>query len=255
MKYKVSRFMETNLLRKADAVFTICQGLRRDIISRDIPADKITVIPNCVEADLFSNVSYDTEIADKYMLRNKKVFGFIGSFYKYEGLDLLIESFAEAIWNIEDARLLLVGDGEEKDRLIKKTMSMGLNGKVIFTGKVPHEEIKKYYSVIDVLVYPRKKMRLTDLVTPLKPLEAMAMGKAVIGSDVGGIKELITDGKDGFLFKAEDIDDLSRLMLRITADRDRLQDISRAAIETVHTKHKWESAVKRYLPVYERLLK
>jgi glycogen(starch) synthase len=255
LRYKMSRVIETSVLRKADALFTICEGLRKEMISRGIPADKITVIPNCVDADFSSYGAYDTEIADNLTLRNKKVFGFIGSFYKYEGVDLLIGSFADVIGHMQDARLLLVGDGEEKERLFRKTMSMGLGGKVIFTGKVPHEKIRRYYSVMDVLVYPRRRMRLTELVTPLKPLEAMAMGKLVIGSDVGGIRELITSGKDGFLFRAEDSNDLSRLMLQVAADKESLQDISSAAVETIQTRHKWESAVKRYLPVYERLLK
>ncbi len=255
LKYKVSRFIETNLFRKADAVFTICEGLKRDIISRGISGERVTVIPNCVDADSFFPVSYDMEIAGKYDLRNKIVYGFIGSFYKYEGVDLLIESFAEVLRDIKDARLLLVGDGEEKEKLIEKTRILGLDGKIIFTGKVPHEEVKKYYSVVDVLVYPRKRIRLTELVTPLKPLEAMAMGKVVVGSDVGGIMELITDGKDGFLFKAGDTDALSRLMRRIAVNGENLQGISKTAIETVKKKHQWESAVKRCLPVYEGLLK
>ncbi len=254
LRYKMSRIIETNVLRKADAVFTICEGLRKEMILRNISADKITVIPNCVDADFFFNGAYDTEIADRHTLRNKKVFGFIGSFYKYEGIDLLIGSFADVIRQMKDARLLLVGDGEEKERLFRKTLAMGLGGKVIFTGKVPHEKIKRYYSVIDVMVYPRKRIRLTELVTPLKPLEAMAMGKVVIGSDVGGMRELITSGKDGFLFKAEDSNDLPRLMLQVAADKENLQDISRAAVETIQTRHQWESAVKRYLPVYESLL-
>ena len=255
LQYRASRFIETNLLKKVDAVFTICEGLKRDMTSRGISGDRITVIPNCVDADLFYPISYDMEIAGKYNLRNKIVYGYIGSFYKYEGVDLLIESFAGVLKDIKDARLLLVGDGEEKEKLIEKTSILGLDGKIIFTGKVPHEEVKKYYSVVDILVYPRKSMRLTELVTPLKPLEAMAMGKVVVGSDVGGIMELITDGKDGFLFKAGDTDALSRLMRRIAVNGENLQGISKTAIETVKKKHQWESAVKRCLPVYERLLK
>jgi len=255
LQHRASRFIETNLLKKVDAVFTICEGLKRDMISRGISGDRITVIPNCVDADSFYPVSYDMEIAGKYNLRNKIVYGYIGSFYKYEGVDLLIESFAGVLKDIKDARLLLVGDGEEKEKLIEKTSILGLDGKIIFTGKMPHEEVKKYYSVVDILVYPRKRMRLTELVTPLKPLEAMAMGKVVVGSDVGGIMELITDGENGFLFKAGDTEALSRLMHSIAVNRKNLQGISKTAIETVMEKHLWESAVKRCLPVYERLLK
>jgi glycosyltransferase involved in cell wall biosynthesis len=154
----------------------------------------------------------------------------------------------------KNAKLMLVGDGPEKDVLQDKIKKMELHNTIILTGKVPHDEITKYYSVMDILVYPREKMRLTDLVTPLKPLEAMAMGKIVIGSDVGGLRELITDRKDGFLFRAGDCDVLSKLLTELAFKKGDYQEISKAAIETVQKKHRWEMAVARYLPVYKRLL-
>lgn len=252
-KYKVSRFLETELVKRVDALFTICEGLRKELVSRGLSADKVTIVSNCVDTGYFSPVEYDEEIADKYGLRDKVVYGFIGSFYHYEGIDLLIDSYRKVLEKKNDVRLLLVGDGPEKNSLDKKAQEMGLQNQVIFTGKVPHEVIKRYYSVMDILVYPRKKMRLTELVTPLKPLEAMAMGKVVVGSDVGGIKELVTHNKDGFLFKTEDIEDLSRVLVYLTDHRKDLDNISKAAMETVLRQHKWELEVEKYLPVYERL--
>jgi PEP-CTERM/exosortase A-associated glycosyltransferase len=255
LKYQVSRFLETRLFRNVDAVFTICEGLKNEIVSRGMPDEKITIIPNCVDAVAFSPLAYDLETAEKYELKDKMVYGFIGSFYHYEGLDLLIEAFSKVLEKVKNARLLLVGGGPEKENLIEKARSMNLLRHIVFTGKVPHEEVKKYYSVIDVLVYPRKSMRLTELVTPLKPLEAMAMGKVVVGSDVGGIKELVTHNQDGFLFKAGNVDELAGLLIQLAFNIERLNSISKTAIETVRRKHNWESAVKRYLPVYERLLR
>lgn len=253
-KYKISNFLETRLMKRVDALFTICDSLKQDIVSRGIPEDKVTVIPNCVDTGTFSPVEYDLTIADRYELTDKIVYGFIGSFYHYEGIDLLIDSYMKVLENRRDTRLLLVGDGPERNALYERAGKMGLLGCVIFTGKIPHEQIKRYYSVIDILVYPRKRMRLTELVTPLKPLEAMAMGKIVVGSDVGGIRELITHNKDGFLFMAEDIDDLSRLLTDLAINQ-KCQEISKAAIETVQRKHRWDSAVKRYLPVYEKCIR
>ncbi|MBI4687016.1 MAG: glycosyltransferase, exosortase A system-associated, partial [Nitrospirae bacterium] len=254
-KYRVSRFIETELLKRVDSLFTICEGLKGEMISRGIGDDRITVIPNCVDAELFTSVQRNEDIVKKYSLENKIVFGFIGSFYHYEGLDILIDGFQRLVPKINNAKLLLVGDGSEKDNLYKKVKEKGLHNDIIFTGKVPHAEVKSYYSVIDFLVYPRESMRLTELVTPLKPLEAMAMGKIVAGSDVGGIKELVTNGKDGFLFKAGDTEDLSRLLIELAVNRENLKAVSSAAIQTVRMKHNWESAVKRYLPVYGKLVK
>jgi glycosyltransferase involved in cell wall biosynthesis len=187
-------------------------------------------------------------------LKNQTVFGFIGSFYHYEGLDILIDSFSNVLRNNRDTKLLLVGDGPERTALTVKVQELGLSEQVIFTGKIPHDQIKRYYSVMDILVYPRRRMRLTELVTPLKPLEAMAMGKVVVGSDVGGIKELITHDQNGFLFRADDTADLSKVLSELAAGRKDLHGISADAIETVRKNHDWKAVVGRYLPVYEKLV-
>jgi glycogen synthase len=253
MKYRISKKLETGLFRKVSAIFTICEGLKGDMIGRGIPDDKIIIIPNCVDAEAFAPLSYDGEIAERLGVKGGTVFGFIGSFYRYEGLGLLLESFAKALGKGMKARLLLVGDGPESGVLHRKAEEMGLLGPVIFTGKVPHHEVNRYYSVIDALVYPRISMRLTELVTPLKPLEAMAMGKVVVGSDVGGIKELITNGRDGFLSKAGDGEALAGLLLDLASGGKDTGAIVAQAMESVRMKHDWKSAVERYLPVYERL--
>jgi PEP-CTERM/exosortase A-associated glycosyltransferase len=253
-KYRVSRFVETFLIKRVDALFTICEGLRKELITRGIFDDKIVVIPNCVDTVYFSPVPYDEEIASRYGLKDKIVCGFIGSFYDYEGVDLLLEGYKRVLEIRKDVKLFLVGDGLEKDNLQEKASKMGLTDSAVFTGKVPHEQIKRYYSVMDILVYPRKKLRLTELVTPLKPLEAMSLGKVVVGSDVGGIKELITPDQDGFLFQAEDLDDLVRVLRYLIDHKKDLNAISKAAVETIQKRHRWELAVKKYLPVYERLI-
>lgn len=255
LKYRISKFMETNLFKQADAIFTICEGLKNEIVSRGLPDKKITIIPNCVDTGLFCSCNYDEEIANGYNLQGKKVFGFIGSFYNYEGIDLLIDAYQKIFQQKNDVKLILVGDGPEKNALFTKVVHLGLQDHVIFTGKVPHEQIKRFYSIIDVLVYPRKSIRLTELVTPLKPLEAMAMGKIVVGSDVGGIRELVTHNKDGFLFKAEDVGELAKLLNELTVNKENLDKVSIAAIDKVTKKHKWELSVKNYLPVYERLIR
>jgi len=253
LKYRMSKMLETSLLRDADAIFTICDGLKADIGARGIRSDKITIIPNCVDAEAFAPLERDRELAARLGLEGKTVFGFIGSFYHYEGLLMLLESFAKALEGGMDARLLLVGSGPEHEEVQRRAAQMGLIGPVVITGKVPHEEVNRYYSLIDVLVYPRLSMRLTELVTPLKPLEAMAMGKVVLGSDVGGIKELVNHGQDGFLFPAGDVGALSCLLKELASGGKDLAGISARAMQTVHLKHNWGRAVERYLPVYRRL--
>ena len=110
--------------------------------------------------------------------------GFLGSFYAYEGLDLLIKALVQIRQTLPDTCLLLVGGGPQQQALQQLVQQLKLEEAVIMPGRVPHQEVMKYYSLVDLLVYPRKAMRLTELVTPLKPLEAMAMGKALVLSDV-----------------------------------------------------------------------
>lgn len=254
-KYRISRFIETRLLKKVDAVFTISNAMRKEMVARGIPEEKIVIIPNGVDTKQFSTVPYDEALSEQTNIRGKKVIGFIGSFYHYEGIDILIDAFSEILGKDKDVALMLVGDGPEYAKLRETANKKGLNGRVIFTGKVPHNDIRRYYSVMDVLVYPRRSMRLTELVTPLKPLEAMALGKVVAGSDVGGIRELIENEVNGILFKPDSAESLSVKLVELLSNPALLETLSTQAVIYVNRERSWDKIIKRYLPVYKRLLK
>ncbi|MEJ2347450.1 MAG: glycosyltransferase, exosortase A system-associated, partial [Gammaproteobacteria bacterium] len=201
IRYRLTRSLETRVLRRASAVTTICEGLRGDIVSRGIPAERVTVIPNAVDIDAFSvGQPRDLELARTLGLTGKVVVGFIGSFYAYEGLNLLVQAMPAILSGNPDVRVVLVGGGPEADTLKGLAHNLGLDEKIEFVGRVPHDQVQRYYNLIDLFVYPRLSMRLTDLVTPLKPLEAMAQGRVVLASDVGVHGELIRDGDTGVLF-------------------------------------------------------
>jgi glycosyltransferase involved in cell wall biosynthesis len=153
-----------------------------------------------------------------------------------------------------DIRILLVGGGPQEDELKSLTARMGLQGKVIFTGRVPHDQVRRYYNLIDILVYPRLPMRLTDLVTPLKPLEAMAQGRLVAASDVGGHLELIQDGKTGVLFKAGDSDALAARILSLISSSHTWAGLRAAARCFVETQRNWAGSVAGYKEIYRTLL-
>lgn len=125
---------------------------------------------------------------------------------------------------------------------------------MVFTGRVPHEQVQRYYSIIDVLVYPRLSMRLTDLVTPLKPLEAMAQGKLLAASDVGGHRELIRDGHNGVLFKTNDPRSLAEKVNALLQAPARWPALRQAGREYVETERNWVRSVAGYRPVYQELL-
>lgn len=254
-KYKLSRLIETRLFKNVDAIFTICGGMKSEIVNRGVPESKITVIPNGVDTKKFSFMGRDKDLVKQLKINGRNVIGFIGSFYHYEGIDLLIDAFARILREDNDVILLLVGEGPEYMRMREKTDKMSLNGYVTFTGKIPHQEIKRYYSLMDILVYPRKSIRLTELVTPLKPLEAMAMGKVVVGSDVGGMKELIRDGHNGVLFESDRVESLVKKLLGLISNPGLREGLSREAVMYVRKERNWDNIIHRYIPVYERVLK
>ncbi|AOW23050.1 glycosyltransferase WbuB [Sphingomonas melonis TY] len=253
-KYRVTRAMESWAVQRADAVAVICEGLRGDLIARGVAADKIVVSPNGVDLTLFGEpVARDPALAASLGLEDAETIGFIGSFYDYEGLDDLIAAMPALVTARPKARLLLVGGGPMEVALRAQAAASPAADAIRFVGRVPHTEVERYYALVDVLAYPRKRMRLTDLVTPLKPLEAMAQGKLVAASDVGGHRELIRDGDTGTLFAPDDPAAIAMALAGLLADRsgwDARRARGRAFVEA---ERNWSSNIRRYDPVYQRL--
>ncbi|MCL2524232.1 MAG: glycosyltransferase, exosortase A system-associated [Betaproteobacteria bacterium] len=254
LRYRATRALETRAIRRADHVFTICEGLRADILGRGVAADKVTVIPNAVDVASFQPARPpDPRLLVELGLEGKTVIGFIGSFYAYEGLDLLLDALPELLRQRPEARLLLVGGGPQEANLRQQAERLGIAGQVIFTGRVPHQEVNRYYDLIDVLAYPRHPMRLTELVTPLKPLEAMAQEQLFVASDVGGHQELIEHGKTGILFKAGDRDALRNALLALLDDRQRWPELKANGRHFVESVRNWRNSVANYRLPYSRL--
>ncbi|HEY0586062.1 MAG TPA: TIGR04063 family PEP-CTERM/XrtA system glycosyltransferase [Pseudoduganella sp.] len=251
LRYRLTRAMETWALQRVDAATTICEGLRSEIIGRGIPARKIEVIPNAVDiADFAVGGARDEVLAQQLGLEGKTVLGFIGSFYAYEGLDILLNALPAMLEQRPEIRVLLVGGGPQDAALRAQAKALGIEDKVVFTGRVPHSEVQRYYNLVDVLCYPRHKMRLTDLVTPLKPLEAMAQGRLMVASDVGGHKELIDDGRTGVLFAAGDAAALSKQVLALLEAPQKWQEFRLSGRRFVEEERNWTASVARYRNVY-----
>jgi len=256
LKYLATKGLETYACNHADAIGVICEGLRDDLISRGIAADKIMVSPNGVDLDLFGDPPpRDVALAAELGLENADVIGYVGSFYDYEGIDDLIAAMPMIGTKERAAHLLLVGGGPVEAQLRAQAMASPAAGRIHFVGRVPHHDVERYYSLIDVLAYPRKKMRLTDLVTPLKPLEAMAQRRIVAASSVGGHRELIEDGVTGTLFAPDSPQACAEALTALLASRElweRRRDVARAFVETDRN---WLSNISRYEPVYHKLAK
>ncbi|WP_299196120.1 TIGR04063 family PEP-CTERM/XrtA system glycosyltransferase [uncultured Erythrobacter sp.] len=255
-KYRLTRSLETQVASRADAVFTICKGLRDDLVARGIAPGKIGVMPNGVDLQLFGDPPpRDDALARELGIETgAPVIGYIGSFYDYEGIDDLIAAMPRLRERHTAARLLLVGAGEMESEWRAAAASLPQPDAVIFAGRVPHTEVERYYSLIDVLAYPRKDSRLTDLVTPLKPLEAMAQRRIVAASDVGGHRELITHGETGFLFPPDDPAACADALADMLDRRDEWDAMRKRGIEHVRTRHDWHENARRYPDVYQLLL-
>nr|WP_305908394.1 TIGR04063 family PEP-CTERM/XrtA system glycosyltransferase [Methylomarinum sp. Ch1-1]MDP4521222.1 glycosyltransferase, exosortase A system-associated [Methylomarinum sp. Ch1-1] len=254
-RYRITQALETKVFKKANAITTICEGLRKDIVSRGIAEDKVTVIPNAVNIDKFSyGAEADQSLRRELGLNDKIVLGFIGSFYAYEGIPLLLEALPKILAESPNVCLLLVGGGPQETLIREKTAQLGLEKQVIFTGRVPHDRVQDYYNQVDIFVYPRLSMRLTDLVTPLKPLEAMAQGRLVVASDVGGHKELIKHEQNGCLFKAGNVDSLTQELIKLLQNRNVWETLQRNGRNFVEQERNWQKSVGYYQHVYPKLI-
>ncbi|MCD2324001.1 glycosyltransferase, exosortase A system-associated [Sphingomonas sp. IC-56] len=253
-RYRVTRALETRAVKQADAVAVICEGLRQDLVDRGIESEKIFVSPNGVDLDLFGDpLLLDQALAAQLGTAGSETIGFIGSFYDYEGLDILIDAMPALVAARPAMQLVLVGGGPAEAALRARATASPAADRIQFVGRVPHDQVERYYSLIDVLVYPRKQMRLTELVTPLKPLEAMAQKRLVAASNVGGHRELIRDGDTGTLFAPDDPQALAASVATLFAQREGWDARRARARAFVEAERNWADNVERYDSVYHSL--
>lgn len=256
IRYRATRALENRVIAGADAVFTICEGLRDDLVARGFPGGKIGLSPNGVDLTLFGAPPRrdDGLAAELGIGPAGPVIGFIGSFYDYEGLDDLITAMPLLRARQPDAQLLLVGGGAMDAALRAQAAASPAADAIIFTGRVPHAQVERYYSLIDILAYPRKRSRLTDLVTPLKPLEAMAQRRIVAASDVGGHRELIVDGVTGSLFPADDAQGCADALADLAEAATDWDAMRTHGVDHVRRHHDWAVNIRNYQSVYHHLL-
>jgi len=256
LRYRITRALETFTARRVNSVVTICEGLKSEMRRRGIPASKIQVVGNAVELSSFRKSSDDTKNAlrNRLGLVDQKVLGFFGSFYAYEGLSLLIEAMSSLVKRRTDVVLLLAGGGEEESSLKRMVSENSLGDYVRFVGRVPHNEISGYYGIADFMVFPRQREKVTELVTPLKPLEAMYTNCVVVASDVGGHKELIEDGVTGHLFRAGDATSLEAKLEELLNDDVLCAKTLNAGEAYLLSERTWDSMAKRYVALYESML-
>jgi len=247
----IARAMDRRVTMEADAVCVITRAYADMVRAQGVPDERIVVIGNGVDTDEFRPGEMDVGLRERCLSDGDIVFGFVGSFFSFEGLPLLVSAFAQVVQIHPAARLVLVGDGESSNEVAALVEALGLSDKVWLPGRVPHGQVKSFYSAIDVLVYPRYRSLLTDVVSPLKPLEPMAMGKCVVGSDVGGIRDLLEDGRTGHLFTAGSEAALSELLVRLASGKLDVHATGRQAQAMVVRERQWKHMSDRYALAYQ----
>jgi glycosyltransferase involved in cell wall biosynthesis len=248
--YRLARATETRVMRAADAVVTLSESMRDAIVARGVDPDRVTVVPNCVD-DRFLEDGGDLLPPGDSKSPSSLTVGTVGTLNAYEGLDLLVEAVAELRRAGHDVRLRIVGDGPERTALEKQSAELGITDASTFTGRVPHDQVVAEHEQIDVFCVPRLDLPVTRLVPPLKPVEAMALGRPVIASDLPPLRELSGDGR-GVLVPPGDVTALAAAIADLSQPDVRRQQgaTARAWVEQTRT---WTAAAGAYEQIYRHI--
>jgi glycosyltransferase involved in cell wall biosynthesis len=255
-RYRLGRAVETTCMAAADAVVTLSETMKAEIVERGISEERVVVVPNAVDPERFTPRPRDEALAARLgFSRGETVLGYVSSMVAYEGIEHLIEATRILRDRGRRVRLLLVGDGEERGSLEDLAARLGLleGGVARFTGRVPHREVGAYYSVIDVFVVPRTNDRVSHLVTPLKPYEAMAMERCLVVSGVGALLEIIEAGETGVSFRPEDPTSLADAVEPLLDDPTERARLGANAREWVVANRTWQRNGQLYRALYERI--
>ncbi|MCC6552329.1 MAG: glycosyltransferase [Polyangiaceae bacterium] len=248
--YLAARAAEGWLLRRADAVVTICEALREELAYRAPRPEGIAVVPNGVDTARFSPRAPREDLRARWGLGGKKVIGYVGALRPCEGLATLVAAMPRILAEAPEAHLLLAGRGDEEPRLRAQIEAAGLGGRVTLAGEIPRGEIADVYPLLDLVVYPRRLTRATALTTPLEPLEAMAMARPVLASDVPAMRELVRPGETGMLFRADDGDALAARAVQALRDPGWRRVLAERARAWVEEERQWPALVSAYRGIY-----
>ena len=251
VRYWYFRWHENYLIRRADAIITLSNGLRDEMIARGSDVDRLSIVPNGVDTEAFAPTARDSKLADSLGCGDRTVVGYISSLRRMEGVKYLVEAMQKVSGQ---ACAVVVGDGPEKASLERMARDLHVDHNIRFVGAVPHAEIRNYYSIIDVFVVPRMKMKVCEIVTPLKPLEAMAMGKCLLMSDVNGLRELAKTDEAAVFFEPENSDALAAKLNALIVDKEMRTAMGENARRYVVEQRDWRKLVERYIPAYEKVI-
>jgi glycosyltransferase involved in cell wall biosynthesis len=230
--------------------------MRTEIVARGCDPARVVVVPNAVDIDRFRPRARDDALASKLGIHaGDEVVGYITSLNAYEGIPYLLEAAALLRSRGRRVRVLLVGEGDQEDAIRATASRLGLDadGTLIMPGRVAHDDVTGYYSLIDVFVVPRTANRVAQLVTPLKPYEAMALERALVVSDLPALREVVIPGETGMTFRPEDSSDLADVLATLLDDPALRLALGRRAREWIASERTWARNGQLYRALFERL--
>ncbi|GAA2563973.1 hypothetical protein GCM10009861_25010 [Neomicrococcus aestuarii] len=244
---------EIEIARSADAVITIGQYMKNLLVAREVSPESISMSPNAVGEDFLFQPKSPEQVREELGLDSGSVYvGTVSSLVEYEGIETLLRAYELLLRRRNDIRLMIVGDGEAGLRLRRTAADIGLNPNEIFVGRVPREEAVRYHQALDIFVVPRNDLLVTRAVTPLKPVEAMAMERPVIASDLPALREIVVDGITGVLVPPADSESLARAIEELVDDAELRCRMGKAGRETVLLNRTWKGSVSASLDLYQK---
>ena len=246
---------EAELVASADAAVTLAQTMRADLAARGVEPGHVHVVPNAVDPQQLEPRPRDRALAERWGLGEAFTFGYVTNLdHTREQVEDLVRAAVILRDLGHDVRALVVGDGARRGHLEEVARRLGGQDVVVFTGRVPHDEVAATYSLLDVLVVPRGADRAARLVTPLKPYEAMAMGLPVVVSAHPALLEVIGDGERGWSYPPGDAPALARLLEQLAADPARRAAVAARGRDWVTQERTWSGNARRYVELYRSVL-
>ena len=258
LPYRRFRRLETKTMRQADAVVCISETLRQEVIDRGVDPDRVFVVPNAVQSNTIEGQSphpMHKEITEKLARTHATtVIGYIGSLRALEGVDLTAEAVAKLHGEGRNVRFFALTSPSGQDELRQRCREVGLGAHAVVEGPVPHEDVGPFYNLIDVFVVSRPETRVTQLVTPIKPFEAMLHGKTVVVSDLPALREIVQHGHTGAVFEPGNVDELARVLEELIDAPEQTKSLGENARSWILKERDWNNVVNILPVVYAKAM-
>ncbi|MGA1329800.1 MAG: glycosyltransferase family 4 protein, partial [Candidatus Nanopelagicales bacterium] len=232
---------------------TLSETMKAEIVNRGIAKEKIFITPNAVADSLLTESKFAQTARSELGLEQIPTFGIATTLYPFENVSLLIKVLDELFQSGHTAQLLIVGDGPELSSLQQQAAASPNSNYIKLVGRKPFDQTITHYQAMDVFVVPRTNSLVTQLVTPLKPVEAMALNRPVIASNLPALAELITPGETGLLVEPDSLTSLTEAVGRLLYDSDQRHQLASSAKEWVASSRTWSKVAQQYQEIYQQL--